>query len=125
MEPAVRGAPTHSRITPSLTSRMALARKSQLRLECGAGPPGAEFWIRRQPANAIFYQAPTVSGDRGAKGPTQAAPTPKGRRGFNPMARCRPECGWNSSWRTLREHEVIVSGGKVNWADQWVLWRGF
>src|ERR1700743_2761829 len=30
-------------------------------------------------------------------------------------AGCRPECGWNSSWRILREHEVIVSGGKVNW----------
>src|SRR5712671_3887645 len=28
---------------------------------------------------------------------------------------CRPECGWNSAWRILREHEVIVSGGKVNW----------
>ncbi|CEJ88061.1 hypothetical protein HYPGJ_31565 [Hyphomicrobium sp. GJ21] len=30
-------------------------------------------------------------------------------------SRCRPECGWNSAWRILREHEVIVSGGKVNW----------
>src|SRR5215211_4362546 len=28
---------------------------------------------------------------------------------------CRPECGWNSARRILREHEVIVSGGEVNW----------
>jgi uncharacterized BrkB/YihY/UPF0761 family membrane protein len=27
---------------------------------------------------------------------------------------CRPECGWNSVWRILREHEGIVSGNKVN-----------
>jgi len=27
---------------------------------------------------------------------------------------CRPECGWNSVWRVLRQHEGIVSGGKVN-----------
>jgi len=31
------------------------------------------------------------------------------------LARCRPECGWNSVWRILRSHEGIVSGGKVNW----------
>src|SRR5258705_846673 len=28
--------------------------------------------------------------------------------------RCRPECGWNSGWRILREHEGIVSGDEVN-----------
>ena len=28
---------------------------------------------------------------------------------------CRPECGWNSVWRIPGQHEVIVSGGKVNW----------
>lgn len=28
---------------------------------------------------------------------------------------CRPEIGWNLVWRILREHEVIVSGSKVNW----------
>jgi hypothetical protein len=33
-------------------------------------------------------------------------------RGLRP--RCRPECGWNSVWRILREHESIVSGNKVN-----------
>jgi hypothetical protein len=31
-----------------------------------------------------------------------------------PFSGCRPECGWNSVWRILREHEGIVSGGKVN-----------
>jgi adenylate cyclase len=30
-------------------------------------------------------------------------------------ARCRPECGWNSVWRNLRQHEGIVSGCEVNW----------
>src|ERR1035437_9905754 len=29
--------------------------------------------------------------------------------------RCRPECGWSSVWRDLRQHEDIVSGCKVNW----------
>jgi hypothetical protein len=27
----------------------------------------------------------------------------------------RPESGWNSAWRDLREHEGIVSGCEVNW----------
>jgi hypothetical protein len=32
---------------------------------------------------------------------------------------CRPECGWNSVWRILREHESIVSGNKVNRLIDW------
>src|SRR5450631_810836 len=32
---------------------------------------------------------------------------------------CRPECGWNSVWRILREHESIVSGNKVNRQIDW------
>src|SRR6266481_4826768 len=53
----------------------------------------------------------------------------KGVRGgqFEPLAitisgnvrRCRPECGWNSVWRILREHESIVSGNKVNRQIDW------
>src|ERR1035437_9286123 len=29
--------------------------------------------------------------------------------------RCRPECGWSSVWRDLRQHADIVSGCEVNW----------
>src|SRR5215218_9563672 len=32
---------------------------------------------------------------------------------------CRPECGWNSVWRGLREHQGIVSSGEVNWLSDW------
>jgi hypothetical protein len=32
---------------------------------------------------------------------------------------CRPECGWNSVWGILREHESIVSGNKVNRLIDW------
>jgi hypothetical protein len=42
--------------------------------------------------------------------PVTIAPNRKG---------CRPECGWNSVWRILREHESIVSGNKVNRQIDW------
>ena len=29
--------------------------------------------------------------------------------------RCRRALCWNSMWRNLQRHEVIVSGGEVNW----------
>src|SRR4051812_47504533 len=33
-----------------------------------------------------------------------------------PMStRCRRALCWNSMWRNLQRHEVIVSGGEVNW----------
>jgi hypothetical protein len=30
-------------------------------------------------------------------------------------AGCRRALCWNSMWRNLQRHEVIVSGGEVNW----------
>ncbi len=39
--------------------------------------------------------------------------------GYSLLVWCRPECGWNSVWRILREHESIVSGNKVNRLIDW------
>ena len=34
---------------------------------------------------------------------------------WRPKNRCRRALCWNSMWRNLQRHEVIVSGGEVNW----------